>query len=94
MSTRHIVGALAALLIVSCFAAGLIISNNVNDDSTPLITTVLGMFSLFMLQLMQGHTIKRIDEKADKMLNGVMDQKIIDGVHTALDERESDPATH
>jgi uncharacterized protein YacL len=95
MNNRAMLMGLGALGIVAAFLFGVIVTHSVDDTSTPLISGLLSIVSLFVIQsVQQNKTDRKIDginQKADDMLNGVMDEKIKRNVHEVLNERDKDP---
>ena len=84
MESRFILGTLGAIAIACAFVYGLVVTNNVNESSTPLITTVLGLVSLFVYTMVSGG---RVEKKVDRVLNGEMEDKIARALHAVLDQR-------
>ena len=82
---------LGALAIAAAFVFGLSASDSITDTSTPLITTVLGFFGLFIMsavgKIKAAKASERTESKVDRVLNGEMDAKIAKAVHKVLDER-------
>lgn len=82
---------LGALTISAAFVFGLSISDSANAENTPMITTVLGFFGLFIMSAVgKIKSAKRADNlegKVDRVLNGEMDAKIARVVHQVMDER-------
>ena len=82
---------LGALAIASAFVFGIAVSDSATDATTPLITTVLGFFGLFVMsavgKIKGAKQIGNVEQKVDRVLNGEMDAKIENAVRNVLDER-------
>ena len=98
MDSRTGFTVLGALAIAAAFVFGIAISDSATDSNTPLITTVLGFFGLFIMSAIgKAQAAKRSEQtqavveetsaKVDRVLNGEMDAKIAAVVHNVLDQR-------
>ena len=84
--------ALGALTIVTAFAFGLIITDNVTSENTPLITIVTGFFGLFITSALGkaaiNNSVDRVEGKVDQVLNGEMENKMRAVVREVLAEHQ------
>lgn len=92
VESRNLYATLGALFIVAAFAFGLIVTDSVTSENTPLITIVTGFFGLFITQVLgKQQTLNRIEAvhgKVDRVLNSEMDAKIEAAVHKVLTAHE------
>lgn len=82
-----------AVVVMFCFVvaacAAVFVASPDGANTGSLITILLGSLASTIAALAALAGVARVDGKADKMLNGVMDHKIKHGVHAAMDERDS-----
>ena len=92
MESKNAPWALGALTIVTAFAFGLIITDNVTSENTPLITIVTGFFGLFITSALGkaaiNNKVDRVETKVDRVLNGEMEDKMRAVVQQVLKERD------
>ena len=70
--------------ICGAFLLGVILTNRVNADSTPLILTFMGFVGLLLNSRVGTN---RVEEKVDRVLNGEMEAKIETALKKVLDSR-------
>lgn len=88
MPTRNIIAMLATLGMTLIFVIVLVLSGHLAVDSGPTVATILGFASLIIVNVLNSpHSqIKGVENKVDKVLNGVMDKKIVDGTKAGVSE--------
>lgn len=79
----------ALITIISAFVAGAIATGNVNSDSTPLISAVIGMVGPTILALLAFIRADQAKVNTDAIRNGEMTDKMKRAAHEVLDEREN-----
>ncbi len=80
---------LGVMFIAALFVFSLAITDSITEDSTPLITTVLGFAGLIIMGGAATNKVARVEDKVDKVLNGEMDAKIERVLTEVLDAREA-----
>lgn len=73
-----------ALGIGALFVFGVIATDSLDANSTPLVVTILGYVALIINSRVSS---SRVETKVDKVLNGAMEAKIETALKKVLDQR-------
>jgi len=95
MDKTSVFGILGVFATTCVFVLGAI-ALGLDEDSTPLIATVLSTGGLITVQLLAGqrtnHKVDVVEGKVDRVLNGEFDGKIQDVLIETLSDDVIDPA--
>lgn len=98
MNTRNllviVLGVLALFIMAAVVAVAVAVPEGANPGS--LIVILLGTLTTVVTSLLAVAGVADVNRKVDHLSNGLMDRKIVRGVHVALDQRDPnlpDPPT-
>ena len=95
-SSSNVILFVTASVIVFCLMAAVAVVAFIDDPSTRITLAVLmvtqipvtaGLLRVLVTQEKQHETVQHIKEDTDKVLNGEMDEKLLDAARKAIEER-------